>query len=188
MELHHHGIKGQKWGVRRYQNPDGSLTLEGRKRLGYRNRTIKANTTKENVEEIISTMSAEEKKKLCLDKDGLYLTTEQGSAVVKRVLLKDGKKPISFIDLLEDGDNLNIALGTRSEKRYRGKGYASTATKKAMDWVNSNSDKIDQTSMVWGVRVDNLPSIKIAEDNGFVIDPDSYSDDKQWVNYVKKIS
>lgn len=30
--LCHHGIKGQKWGVRRYQNPDGSLTPEGRKR------------------------------------------------------------------------------------------------------------------------------------------------------------
>ncbi|MCM1524234.1 MAG: hypothetical protein NC120_07215 [Ruminococcus sp.] len=30
--LYHHGIKGQKWGVRRYQNPDGSLTAEGAKR------------------------------------------------------------------------------------------------------------------------------------------------------------
>ena len=34
-ELFHHGIKGQKWGVRRYQNEDGSLTPEGRKRYGY---------------------------------------------------------------------------------------------------------------------------------------------------------
>lgn len=32
--LAHHGIKGQKWGVRKYQNADGSLTPEGRKRYG----------------------------------------------------------------------------------------------------------------------------------------------------------
>lgn len=30
--LEHHGIKGQKWGVRRYQNSDGSLTETGKKR------------------------------------------------------------------------------------------------------------------------------------------------------------
>lgn len=33
-ELYHHGIKGQKWGVRRYQNADGTLTSEGRRRYG----------------------------------------------------------------------------------------------------------------------------------------------------------
>lgn len=31
--LVHHGILGQKWGVRRYQNKDGTLTAEGRRRL-----------------------------------------------------------------------------------------------------------------------------------------------------------
>ena len=30
----HHGIKGQKWGIRRFQNKDGSLTAKGRKRYG----------------------------------------------------------------------------------------------------------------------------------------------------------
>lgn len=33
-ELYHYGIPGQKWGQRRYQNPDGSLTEEGRARYG----------------------------------------------------------------------------------------------------------------------------------------------------------
>lgn len=31
-ELYHHGTKGMKWGVRRYQNKDGSLTPAGKKR------------------------------------------------------------------------------------------------------------------------------------------------------------
>ena len=31
-ELYHHGVKGQRWGVRRYQNKDGSLTSYGKKR------------------------------------------------------------------------------------------------------------------------------------------------------------
>ena len=36
-ELYHHGIKGQKWGVRRFQNKDGSLTPAGKKRYDWPN-------------------------------------------------------------------------------------------------------------------------------------------------------
>lgn len=32
-ELYHHGIKGQKWGIRRFQNSDGTLTAAGRERM-----------------------------------------------------------------------------------------------------------------------------------------------------------
>ena len=40
--LEHHGIKGQKWGVRRFQNPDGTLTAAGKKRyLKLQKKTLK---------------------------------------------------------------------------------------------------------------------------------------------------
>lgn len=44
--LAHHGILGQKWGIRRFQNPDGTLTEEGKKR--YNDDTPESETWKKD--------------------------------------------------------------------------------------------------------------------------------------------
>lgn len=52
-ELYHYGIKGMRWGIRRYQNKDGSLTPAGEKRLAdYKSKEIDRVTKKYQVEKL----------------------------------------------------------------------------------------------------------------------------------------
>lgn len=50
--LEHHGIIGQKWGIRRYQNPDGSLTDAGKKRYYKSDGTLTKAGERENTKRL----------------------------------------------------------------------------------------------------------------------------------------
>lgn len=173
--LCHHGVKGQKWGVR--NGPPYPLDTP-------KNRAIRSAKTKNKVDQIIKSLSKDDKQKLGMKDDEEYLSIEQGEYVLHRVLKEIGDIPVSFFDLLDDGDNINLALATRSGNEYRGKGYSSAAAKQAMKWLNSHPDIRKGRDVIWGVRLDNAPSIAIAKKMGFVEDPNSINDG--WVNYVNR--
>ena len=65
--LEHHGILGMKWGVRRFQNPDGSLTEEGRRRYG-------DVLTKDQMNNYIKSYNLRTGKKKTINKNTIFKT------------------------------------------------------------------------------------------------------------------
>lgn len=57
--LYHHGVKGMHWGVRRYQNKDGTRTPAGRKRYGSSSADLDEYGVKRHKEYTITTRSGE---------------------------------------------------------------------------------------------------------------------------------
>ena len=58
--IYHHGIKGMRWGVRRYQNKDGSLTKLGKKRRGADDKDEKKETDEQIRARVLKSTNAEE--------------------------------------------------------------------------------------------------------------------------------
>lgn len=107
-ELYHWGIKGQKWGVRRYRNEDGSLTPDGKKRYGKPlikvKKSVKAHS--KNVKRYYSDTRPSKVKKMSdrdlnekierLKKEKLYKELKydqlsEGEKFTHDVLIKSGK-------------------------------------------------------------------------------------------------
>ena len=57
--LAHYGIRGQKWGIRRFQNTDGTLTDQGRRHYGYgserHRKGLATENTKQRMKQGVST-------------------------------------------------------------------------------------------------------------------------------------
>lgn len=186
MELKHYGIKGQKWGVRRFQNEDGTLTDLGKSR----NRAIKMAQTKDKVDSIYKSLSKQEKHILGGDMQSKeWLSLDEGENVAKRFIKEVGNKPVAFLDIIEAGSKYDdggyryeIAIATRSGRKNRGKGYATELGRQAVDWINKHP-KIMDKEVVWLADPDNTASNKLATKLGFKYDEKESS--KKWDNVYK---
>ena len=181
--LAHHGVKGMKWGVRRYQNYDGSLTSLGL----YRRRAMNASKTKSQVDEIYNSLSKHEKHLLGDDKNlKEFLSIEEGEYVVKRFIDKEGDIPVAFLDIMTTTKpgHLTVALATKPE--YREQGRALKLATKGKEWFDKNADKIDATYLEWGAYTENKPSRQVAEKVGFKYEKKKSDDEWAVYGYKKK--
>ena len=125
-ELMHHGILGMKWGVRRYQNKDGSLTPAGKRRvqtgeIGKTSDSAVSSTSshKRSVKEMsdselrdkISRLELEKRYK-DLSKSSERAKTSKGRAFVMDVLERSGKNIATQAVTYAMGSMVNKVAGS----------------------------------------------------------------------------
>ena len=119
-ELYHWGIKGMKWGVRRYQNKDGTLTPAGKKRYAdnggsnnaqqqtqnsspakTRSQSI-SDLSDEELRTIVNRKQSERQLRDLLDAEERYYnppaaqnTQQQGQSMVNKVLRNAGEQALT---------------------------------------------------------------------------------------------
>lgn len=107
--LIHHGIKGQKWGVRRFQNADGTRTVAGKRRYRSGELTLEENELGK-ISKLIGKLSPR-------------AAENQAKSLSFSVKDKTGRKVGNLFLDRKSSDELNINW-IDIKKTYRGRGYA----------------------------------------------------------------
>ena len=117
-ELYHHGILGMKWGVRRFQNADGSLTSAGRKRYGVTDVRSDGYSISKNKDNRIKKQAAKEHQKKEIKElgrkmwmhDKSWTYNEATYRKAAKYVVKNGLDKESAIDLAKKKARRNTTL------------------------------------------------------------------------------
>lgn len=101
--LQHHGIKGQRWGIRRFQNKDGSLTKDGKRR--YSNSDFKK--AKEGIDKANEVV-----------KTGKTVSDELGKIAQKEFDKKYNKEVKKSLSEMSDKELRDVVNRLNMEERY----------------------------------------------------------------------
>lgn len=166
--LAHHGIKGQRWGVRRFQNNDGSLTQEGRERYG----------------------SEKDQKKLSKDIQDYWRNRKHYNKLTnwmqerKRKHIDNSPQMKTALADVRDSANKvkeSIAIAQKfkddfvSGKNKEADRYVSTFKKEHPDWAERGFDDASIRDSTFVRYLNDHPSIKQKRSNAY----DQYNANKQ---------
>lgn len=90
--LIHYGVKGMRWGVRRYQNEDGSLTSAGRKKASKINNKIKKNAERIARKESHYFNAPGDRGSIRRSRKRLKKYSKKGNRIYQRIMNKHGKE------------------------------------------------------------------------------------------------
>lgn len=101
-ELYHHGILGMRWGIRRYQNKDGTLTSAGKKKRRIKNQStskkeekVDSTPKKKSVNELSDTELRDRINRLQMEKN--YLDLEKQVSSLKPTEVSTGRKFVNHV-------------------------------------------------------------------------------------------
>lgn len=156
--LAHHGIKGQKWGIRRFQNKDGSFTEEGKKRYGINSKGV---MSKEGMAQYDKDRKIDKTKKVV----GITAAVAAGTAIVGGLLVAHHTKKASAATTAYDlasqkVTDLDNKYGRARRAVYNNSNPFKTKELKAqrsaarLAWQNAVNEK-DAAYEVWDKATDN---------------------------------
>ena len=115
-ELQHHGVKGQKWGVRRYQNKDGSLTPAGERKYAQKPTAPESRSTRRGQARV-----RDLEKNLSMVNRTKNVDTEMKDYVTKALNKAIGKEKLGVIkSRYRDEYNQGKSLAQRAISRIIG--------------------------------------------------------------------
>lgn len=120
--LQHHGIKGQKWGIRRYQNPDGTLTEEGKQRYLNPDGTLTRQARKELKPDQQLRIRQEFAKKQSDEGTGEYADNAIYDEAKQKEKLDHAKQnkmyDLTFVETIQNAENLTDDDVNREYEAY----------------------------------------------------------------------